>query len=101
MKCLIVTADDFGLSKSINEGIVKAYKDGIVTSISLIPTGEAFHDAVALARDLKLEDIGAHLSLTETGPLTHFNITAFSKITGFTPKEIWMISLRAEWRIRF
>ncbi|MDQ7784582.1 MAG: AMP-binding protein [Desulfomonilaceae bacterium] len=25
--------------------------------------------------------------LTETGPLTHFNITAFSKITGFMPKE--------------
>jgi long-chain acyl-CoA synthetase len=25
--------------------------------------------------------------LTETGPLTHFNISAFSKVTGFMPKE--------------
>src|SRR3989338_4936855 len=70
MKYLIVSADDFGLTKSINEGIVKAYKEGIVTSLNLLPTGEAFEDALNLAKGLKLEDIGAHISLTETGPLT-------------------------------
>src|SRR3990167_2854307 len=70
MKQLIVTADDFGLTKSINEGIVKAYKEGIVTFLSLMPTGEAFSDALKLAEELKLKEIGAHLSLTETKPLS-------------------------------
>jgi len=69
VKYLIVTADDLGLAKSVNEGIAKAFRDGIVNSISVIPTGEAFEDALKIIKDLKLEEIGAHLALTETKPL--------------------------------
>lgn len=71
MKNLIVTADDFGLSKSINEGIVKAYREGIVTSLNLMPAGWAFEHALELARSIKLEEAGAHLSLTETSPISN------------------------------
>ena len=70
MKYLIVTADDFGLSKSINEGIVKAHRDGIVTSISLMPAGWAFEDALERAKAIGLKEAGAHLALTETSALT-------------------------------
>ncbi|MFA5146778.1 MAG: ChbG/HpnK family deacetylase [Candidatus Omnitrophota bacterium] len=66
MKRLIVTADDFGLTRSINEGIVKACREGIVTNINVLPSGGAFGDAVRLLQELKPKDIGAHLSLTET-----------------------------------
>ena len=69
VKYLIVTADDLGLAKSINEGIVRAYQEGIVKSVSVISTGEAFDDAVKVINDLKLEEIGAHLALTETKPI--------------------------------
>ncbi len=69
MRYLIVNADDFGLTKSINEGIVKAYTQGIVTSSSLMPTGEAFEDALERINNFKLGSIGAHLSLTETSPV--------------------------------
>ncbi len=69
MKYLIVTADDLGLTESINEGIAKAYSEGILTTISIIPTGEAFDDAVTVIKNLKLEEIGAHLALSETKPL--------------------------------
>lgn len=69
MKYLIVTADDLGLTGSINEGIARAYCEGIVTDTSVIPTGEAFDDAVRVVKNLKLEGIGAHLALTETRPL--------------------------------
>lgn len=69
MKYLIVTADDLGLTKSINEGIAKACREGIVSSVSVIPTGEAFGDAIKVIKDLGLKEIGAHLALTETKPL--------------------------------
>ncbi|MBN1526292.1 MAG: ChbG/HpnK family deacetylase [Candidatus Omnitrophica bacterium] len=70
MKKLIVNADDLGLAKSINEGIARACREGIVTFISPIPSGEAFDDAARLAAELKLEEIGAHLALSETVPVT-------------------------------
>lgn len=69
MKYLIVTADDLGLTKSINEGISRACREGIVKSVSVIPTGEAFDDAVDIIKELGLEHIGAHLALTETKPV--------------------------------
>lgn len=68
MKRLIVTADDFGLTGSVNRGIIKAYKEGIVTYLNLIPTGEAFEEAVGLLRENGIEEVGAHLALTETYP---------------------------------
>ena len=69
MKYLIVTADDLGLTESINEGISKACREGIVNSVSVIPAGEAFEDALKIIKDLSLKEIGAHLSLTETKPI--------------------------------
>lgn len=77
MKNLIITADDLGLTRSVNEGISKAVREGVVTSVSVIPTGEAFKDAVQVIKDLSLKEIGAHLSLSETKPL--FSETRFNK----------------------
>jgi len=68
MKRLIVTADDFGMARSINEGIARAYSDGIVTSVALLPAGAAFDDAIRIARELKIDQAGAHLALTEVRP---------------------------------
>lgn len=36
MKKLIVTADDYGYTKAINEGIIRAVTEGIVTDIALM-----------------------------------------------------------------
>lgn len=69
MKYLIVTADDLGLAESINDGIAKACGEGIVSSVSVIPTGEAFGSAVNVIKSLGLKEIGAHLALTETKPI--------------------------------
>lgn len=70
MKKLIVTADDFGLLKSINEGIVRAYEEGIVTYLNLIPTGEALDDAIGIMHKKGIKEAGAHLALTETRPVS-------------------------------
>jgi len=68
MKYLIVTADDFGLTKSINEGIALAYTEGIVTCAGIIPAGEAFEDALERASKAGIKEITAHLALTEISP---------------------------------
>jgi chitin disaccharide deacetylase len=70
MKNLIVSADDFGLARSINEGIVKALKEGIVTSLHLLPAGNSFEDSLYLLKGAGLKEISAHLSLTATRPIT-------------------------------
>jgi len=51
MKYLIINADDFGLSEGVNRGILESHTRGVVTSASLMVTGDAVHEAVALARD--------------------------------------------------
>jgi chitin disaccharide deacetylase len=65
LKQLIVNADDFGLTTGVNRGILRAFKDGIVTSASLLVTGSAFEDAVALARLNPELEVGLHLALVE------------------------------------
>ena len=65
MKQLIVNADDFGLTPGVNRGILQAFQDGIVTSASLLVTGSAFEDAVALAQQNPELDVGLHLTLVE------------------------------------
>ena len=47
---LIVNADDFGRSRSINEAVIRAHTEGILTTASLMVNGEAFSEAVELAR---------------------------------------------------
>lgn len=60
---LIVNADDFGRSTSINEAVERAHGQGILTSASLMVGGEAFDDAVDRARRLPDLGVGLHLTL--------------------------------------
>ena len=69
MKQLIVNADDFGLTPGVNRGILRAFQDGIVTSASLLVTGRAFEEGVALGRQNPDLDVGLHLALVEERPV--------------------------------
>ena len=60
---LIVNADDFGRSRSINEAVVRAHREGILTSASLMVNGAAGGEAVALARENPRLGVGLHLTL--------------------------------------
>jgi len=62
---LIVNADDFGASSAINRAVVEAYRDGILTSASLMVTGDAADEAVALARAHPGLAVGLHLVLVQ------------------------------------
>lgn len=59
-KYLIVNADDFGASTGVNRGILDCHTRGIVTSTSLMVTGGAVDEAVAISRDHPALSIGLH-----------------------------------------
>ena len=63
MKRLVVNADDVGFTPDVNEGIVEAHRDGILTATTLMANGDAFDDAVKLARAVPSLDVGCHLVL--------------------------------------
>ena len=63
MKQLILNADDFGMTLGVNEGIIRAHREGILTSATLMANGEAFDDAVESARANKELGVGCHLVL--------------------------------------
>jgi predicted glycoside hydrolase/deacetylase ChbG (UPF0249 family) len=62
-KQLVVNADDFGFTPDVNLGIVDAHRCGILTATTLMANGEAFDDALRLARATPTLDIGCHLVL--------------------------------------
>ena len=62
-RLLIVNADDFGRSESINGGIVQAHERGIVTSASIMVRWQAARDAAAYAREHGKLGLGLHLDL--------------------------------------
>jgi chitin disaccharide deacetylase len=69
MKRLIVNADDFGMSPEVNAGIIRAHRDGIVTSTTILATGAAFEGAVRLAHAHPTLRVGVHLDLVEGRPI--------------------------------
>lgn len=75
MKQLIVNADDFGYTLGVNRAIVEGYRNGIITSTSLLANGAAFDDAVERARVERAKgepglDVGCHLNLVEGAPVS-------------------------------
>jgi predicted glycoside hydrolase/deacetylase ChbG (UPF0249 family) len=72
VRSLAVNADDFGFTCDVNEGIIEAHVNGILTSTTLMAAGspakDAFGDAVGLAQQHPTLDIGCHLVLVGEPP---------------------------------
>lgn len=64
---IIINADDFGRSSSINRAVIKAHIQGILTSASLMVAGNAADEAVNLAKENPSLAVGLHL-VTIAGP---------------------------------
>jgi predicted glycoside hydrolase/deacetylase ChbG (UPF0249 family) len=89
---LVLHADDFGMNAAVNAGILQAFRDGFLTSTSLLANAPAVSDACAAWPLLMAElregaipsatirrqagdslrpfDLGVHLNLTQGRPLT-------------------------------
>ncbi|MBV8829382.1 MAG: ChbG/HpnK family deacetylase [Acidobacteriaceae bacterium] len=70
MKNLVINADDFGFTSDVNAGIVHAHREGVLTSTTLMATGDAFDDAIRLAKENPTLDVGCHLVLIQGRALT-------------------------------
>lgn len=64
----IFNADDFGISKGVNAAIVKAYREGILNSASLMINQKYAADAVKLAKEMPELEVGLHVNLTNEYP---------------------------------
>jgi chitin disaccharide deacetylase len=83
-KRLIVNADDFGSSEAVNEAVVRAYTEGMLTSCSLMVTGEAFEHAVRLAHAHPGLAVGIHLvTVMGWAVLPHTEIPALVDQAGY------------------
>jgi hopanoid biosynthesis associated protein HpnK len=73
MKKLIINADDFGLAKCVNHGIVHSFINGVLTSASIMANGHAFDEAVLLSKQYPSLSVGIHLVLVEEKPVLPAN----------------------------
>jgi hopanoid biosynthesis associated protein HpnK len=63
----IISADDFGLSIAVNDGIERANREGLLSTASLMVAGDAAMDAVRRARQMPDLKVGLHVVAIE-GP---------------------------------
>lgn len=66
---LIVNADDFGISKAVNLGIIEAHRDGIVRSTTLMCNMNDMEHAIELSKKNPELGVGIHFVLTAGKPL--------------------------------
>lgn len=60
---LIVNADDFGLCHSVNQAVIRAHREGILTTASLMVNEAGLDEAVKLAKENPKLGVGLHLTL--------------------------------------
>jgi chitin disaccharide deacetylase len=85
---LIVNADDLGLHPSLDAGILRAHREGIVTSATLLAMGPSAPEAVSRAKAQGLA-LGVHLALSTRLP----SAAPASEVPGVAPGG----RLRASW----
>lgn len=68
MNCLVITADDFGLAREVNEAVEIGHSRGILSAASLMVSAAFVEDAVERASRLPNLRVGLHLALTDAAP---------------------------------
>ena len=67
-RLLIVNADDYGLTTGISQGILRAHREGIVTSASVLAIGPAYPKVCHLLADHPKLGVGVHLAAVGEDP---------------------------------
>jgi hopanoid biosynthesis associated protein HpnK len=95
MKQVIFNADDFGRSDSINAAVLRSHQKGVLTSASLMVSGDAFSKAVTMARQNPNLATGLHLvTINGNALLSHREIPHLVDIQGRFPEDAVWTGLR-------
>jgi hypothetical protein len=79
---VVINADDFGLSASVNEAIVRSFEQRLISSTTIMANMPAFEEACEIARSRGLVGkIGLHINLVDGPPLTSA-IQKFARFCG-------------------
>jgi hypothetical protein len=70
VKRLIVNGDDLGYSAGVDAGIVRAHREGVVTSTTFMTNQPRAEETAELVRALPTLDVGVHLVITSGRPLS-------------------------------
>lgn len=70
MKRVIINGDDYGYTEEKSEGILKAYKEGVLTSTTVMVNMVSKTDVNKLLKYKKSLGIGLHLNITRGKPIS-------------------------------
>ena len=93
-RLLIINADDFGLSKAQNYGIIEAFQHGVVTSTTAMMNAEAVKHAAGLCAGYPGLGVGMHFVLTLGRPLTEMPV--LTRGEGVLGKWIWEMAQQGQ-----
>jgi hopanoid biosynthesis associated protein HpnK len=95
MKALIVNADDFGFSPEVNAAVLRAHREGILTSASLMVAEPHAGEAARIARENPGLDVGLHAVVCRgRSVLPHAEIAPVVDAAGQFPQNPVMAGLR-------
>ncbi len=110
-KRVIINGDDFGLCAGVNEGIIQAYREGILSSTSLMTNTPGFDEAVLLAQQNPGLGVGVHLNIVRGVPILAKNMVpsllrkdgyflgrVFPIFSGIIRGKIKLEEIEWEWR---
>jgi hopanoid biosynthesis associated protein HpnK len=107
MKQVIFTADDFGLTPEVNAAVVRAHRDGVLTTASLMIGAPAAQEAIGIARMLPSLGVGLHVTVADGAPyLPPTEIPNIVNDKGMLPSNLaaagmnWFFSPKARTQIR-
>ena len=64
LRRILINCDDMGMHPSVNRAIADLLRQGPIRSVSLMPTGRFFGDAVERLKAIAVEKVGVHLALS-------------------------------------
>ncbi len=107
MRPLHFIADDFGLSSEVNAAILRAHREGALTGASLMAGQPGTAEALDLARATPSLDVGWHLHLCDSRPLTLPDwpwgdspaLAGFCLVTSRFPRAKLRRELAAQWEV--
>ncbi|MCP3978210.1 MAG: ChbG/HpnK family deacetylase [bacterium] len=95
MKRAIVNADDFGIAPGVSRGILRAFREGVLTSTTMLCNLGGFDDGVALARENPDLPLGIHLSLLWGPPVSDpATVPTLMQGDGCFPRSLTLLARR-------